>query len=581
MKATMPQIPKEPLNHLDEPEQLPMVRWYRPQNLLRIAFHAASSLVVSPRADFRYLEALSGEAVIHDDYAKENELWFDYTADLADGWNPTFAIASLLAREEIPLRRSDGTVCTTHRGQFLVFGGDEAYPIATRDIYRKRLQAPYETASLPGATPHADLFAIPGNHDWYGGLSAFTRLFCQQRTIGNWQTRQTRSYFALRLPNKWWLLGVDIQLQEDIDGPQLEFFKAVAQEMAPGDRVILCTPEPDWIYAALEDPSLAHNLAFLEHRVIPRQKAKVVVTVAGDIHHYRRHESADGSQKITSGGGGAFLHPTHMGDVQHISYRSEIDLDGAEKVELSLKKEYPDRQTSRRIGLRILLFPFNNPLFGLVPGLLYAILGLLTPWTLHHVPFGDFRGAVLEIAHGPIPDRSGLIFILLVFAITYAFSEMSRSLYWRLAVALSHGLAHVVSALLITWSMNRLAVAHLHLAPASLLQLGVAWAGTFTLGYVIGSQIMGIYLWTALSWFDMHPNEAFSSLRFEDYKHFLRFHIDKDGNLTIYPISIDRVPKKWEPSEKVAPGEPGMKPASGHELLPQLIEEPVLIQVDE
>jgi hypothetical protein len=92
---------------------------------------------------------------------------------------------------------------------------------------------------------------------------------------------------------------------------------------------------------------------------------------------------------------------------------------------------------------------------------------------------------------------------------------------------------------------------------------------------------MGIYLWTTLSWFDMHPNEAFSSLRFEDYKHFLRFHIDKDGNLTIYPISIDRVTKKWEPSEKVALGEPGMKPASGHELFPQLIEEPVLIQVEE
>lgn len=72
--------------------------------------------------------------------------------------------------------------------------------------------------------------------------------------------------------------------------------------MAPGDRVILCTPEPDWIYAALEDPNLAHNLAFLEHRIIPRQKAKVVVTIAGDIHHYRRHESRDGSQKITSGG---------------------------------------------------------------------------------------------------------------------------------------------------------------------------------------------------------------------------------------------------------------------------------------
>lgn len=202
MNATMPQIPREALNHPDEPKRFPMVHWYSPRNLLRIAFHAASSLVIGRRADFRYLEALGGKPEIYDDYAKENELWFDYTADLGDGWNPTFAIASLLAQEEIQLRQSDGIVCTTHRGQFLVFGGDEVYPVASRDIYRKRLQAPYEIASLPGATPHADLFAIPGDRDWYGGLSAFTRLFCQQRTIGNWQTRQARSYFALRLPHK-------------------------------------------------------------------------------------------------------------------------------------------------------------------------------------------------------------------------------------------------------------------------------------------------------------------------------------------------------------------------------------------
>ena len=60
-------------------------------------------------------------------------------------------------------------------------------------------------AAVPaGGRARPSLYAVPGNHDWYDGLTAFLRLFARQRdaTIGGWRTRQSRSYFAVRLPGR-------------------------------------------------------------------------------------------------------------------------------------------------------------------------------------------------------------------------------------------------------------------------------------------------------------------------------------------------------------------------------------------
>jgi hypothetical protein len=40
---------------------------------------------------------------------------------------------------------------------------------------------------------------------------------------------------------------------------------------------------------------------------------KLPIVLSGDTHHYSRYTGDDGvTQFITSGGGGAFLHPTHQ-----------------------------------------------------------------------------------------------------------------------------------------------------------------------------------------------------------------------------------------------------------------------------
>ena len=58
--------------------------------------------------------------------------------------------------------------------------------------------------------------------------------FRQQR-LRTIEFGQHRSYFALKLPHRWWLVGVDSALQSDLDVPQLEYFRHIAEHaMEPG-----------------------------------------------------------------------------------------------------------------------------------------------------------------------------------------------------------------------------------------------------------------------------------------------------------------------------------------------------------
>ena len=89
---------------------------------------------------------------------------------------------------------------------------------------------------------------------------------------------------------------------------------------------------------------------------------------------------------------------------------------------------------------------------------------------------------------------------------------------------------------------------------------------------------MGTYLYISLNLFKRHRNEAFSSLKVEDWKNFLRLRIDKGGTLTIFPIGIERVPRRWKPANLDDPGKPQWIPDDPRATAPRLIEDkPILI----
>src|SRR5207237_8046901 len=123
--------------------------------------------------------------------------------------------------------------------------------------------------------------------------------------------------------------------------------------MDDASRLILCVPEPRCIYEeAYPQHSSYEELSstrYLEDVVVKR-KARVFLT--GDFHFYKRHENADGVQKITSGGGGAFLHPTHAPDTRQLRHG------------FVQRTTYPDEKTSRRLAWRNFCFPLLNPQAG-------------------------------------------------------------------------------------------------------------------------------------------------------------------------------------------------------------------------
>ncbi|XP_028757656.1 uncharacterized protein LOC114716766 [Neltuma alba] len=60
------------------------------------------------------------------------------------------------------------------------------------------------------------------------------------------------------------------------------------------------------------------------------------------------------------------------------------------------------------------------------------------------------------------------------------------------------------------------------------------------------SLVFGSYLYICINWLHIHFDEAFSSLRIANYKAFTRFHIKSDGDLEVFTLAVDKVPKEWK-----------------------------------
>ncbi|KAL3505208.1 hypothetical protein ACH5RR_035049 [Cinchona calisaya] len=60
------------------------------------------------------------------------------------------------------------------------------------------------------------------------------------------------------------------------------------------------------------------------------------------------------------------------------------------------------------------------------------------------------------------------------------------------------------------------------------------------------SLVFGSYLYICINWLHLHFDEAFSSLRIANYKSFTRFHINRRGDLEVFTLAVDKVPKEWK-----------------------------------
>ena len=483
-------------------------------------------------------------------YRDENgDLWIDFASDVGEGFKPTYTVAWLLSRPQLTLTHGNDAY-ETKRGRILVLGGDEVYPSARWDRYRDRFVGPY-TAALPWVTDEATaphLFAIPGNHDWYDGLTGFMRVFCAGAWVGGWRTRQPRSYFSLQLSERWWLWATDIQFDTYLDNPQLDYFRAAARSLGKGDRVILVTAKPSWVGVGERKTELMatgswETLSYVEEELIARRGAKVAVTLTGDKHHYSRYAATGDQlpeQRITAGGGGAHTSATHG-----LRPTENLPVHGGETVaNYKLEDVVSPTATeseSMRNGILRRVLSVGTIGMGVLIALLYLLIAFL--FDVHWIP-----GVAVSVAFA-----AGLV--------VFAKAKQPAGLGGALALGLLHASAHIGAILLL-----------------GLVDLLVLWI--VVPGYLIGLTIFCLYLLLAnlLTHPDQHATEIFGGLESTQYKNFLRLCLTSEGELRIYPVGIES-PPEWAPRAPGAPDTPWFEAPDYDEEAPKasLLEPPITV----
>ncbi|MGH3824070.1 MAG: metallophosphoesterase [Pseudonocardiaceae bacterium] len=584
------------------------IRWLSPRELVRTVVKVLLAGVFANYSDKREIQAALGSTLLRAprEPGTATELWIDYVADLGDGFDATATIAHSIAAEKITVTDAD-LEYQLNRGDVLVLGGDEVYPAASAQAYEDRFKGPYR-AALPESGDDPLLVALPGNHDWYDGLTSFLRLFTQRQPIGAWQTEQTRSYFAIQLPQRWWLVGLDSQLGNYIDEPQLEYFRQhLSANLKPGDGVIVCSAKPTWVDAAGEDVNAFNSLHFFDRNVIrtrtnpeTRQRAEtgasIRVWLTGDQHHYARYaERLPGEQvepgtplppdkrrrqMVTCGLGGAYLSSTHQlpGDLSLPPAGARMrGKDDSPLTVTRAQTTYPDASTSRSLARR-LAYPWSaywmgrrNPGFPKLAAGVHAVLFLMLS-----VLFGFAEGTrqPIEAVRSAGLDALGVFigFGLAGIAVFLLFGLIGRRA--RKAGAAPSGMTTVV--------LMQVAVALTILAVTVAIPWPAGWAGWVVLvsclviagglGTGLGTEVFAIS--TLLARSGEVAGWQMAGQAVEDRKGFLRLHIGPDGDLTIYPLVIDEICHEWKLVDD--PGG-GKRPVPASPPSPRLAESPLVV----
>lgn len=248
--------------------------------------------------------------------------------DTGEGDGPQYAVVPGL------LKAGAGT-------RFALLSSDVLYPVGSANEYRDKFFRPYRDYQAP-------IYAIPGNHDWYDGLTGFMRVFCRAPQLPDsprprplsaawWRTllwkspdtpddaalddaRRMRSApaQAAEQPGPYWaldtgplrIIGIDTGLLGDIDQEQGAWLRRVSQGSRPK---ILVTGSPIYVDGKHHPCAIAGGGTVDD--IVRDPAHHYVAAIGGDIHNYQHYPvDVDGRriEYVVSGGGGAFMHATHV-----------------------------------------------------------------------------------------------------------------------------------------------------------------------------------------------------------------------------------------------------------------------------
>lgn len=493
--------------------------WMRPDEPTDLADRIATALGADP----------SGASVTE---SLGRDLWIDFLADTGDDAGVSEAVARLFAASyELPDPEVPGAMLVAPRGDIYLSGGDTAYPVATTQEIHDRLIVPLNRVLVErrdGA--RRVLIGIPGNHDWYGGLDGFGRMFRRRigevsqeedrpslvpdrrRQIGHvveWAEKfvagksvsqrkalvldgyvpvQDASYFALPLSPGITLFAADRQLRT-IDYRQRTYFTRVRRAREEDALVVLL---PDPVYAYLE-PNPA-GVAMVEALDIGLSDRPHLV-VAGDPHQYQRLEQHP-TTHVTAGGGGAFLHSARIP-------RHGVPTPAA---------EWPGPIASRAL---LELVPWHVALgrAGLLPHLLMLIF--FAPTVGVGVSFWGTLGvewaAALSATIGSI---------VCAFVAGWRRGRFLRIAALATATGIVMALVPTLTAMAVSWALSSFGVRLGPMPHAALVLLLAIWNGALAFGaYLVSLTLTGL-----------ESSQALTALGHPSHKHFVRMRVRKDGS---------------------------------------------------
>jgi hypothetical protein len=554
-KPSQSRVPEDPILPAAAPPDVPKllfargdqypraVAWFSVSSFWGHLWHLAASVIATEDIDSRAwmrpsppdeltqraIAVLGGQTTATSlTEGLDRDVWIDFIADTGDDASVSEAVARMLfSTYEVDDPNGGKDKLYLPRGDMLLFGGDTAYPVATELEINNRVIVPFSRALAETRDARQRvLIGIPGNHDWYGGLDGFGRMFRARRgtvdaaksdkpnevvrfaeiqhfvqwveafRIGRYVSKrsilplkgyvtvQDSSYFSVRLAPGLDLWGADRQLRE-VDFEQRAFF---AEQRQDGRGVVLCLADP--VRAFLEtNPAGQHIIDALHLRL----EDDGLLVLSGDTHHYSR-EQIGNSSHVTAGGGGAFLHPARLARMGMTPPVAEFP---GPKACLALALQIPGEMALGRSGY----------LVHLAVGVLYAIGFVLERET---------RLSHLAIAFG---TSAILAFVCRLLA---GFRNSTWGLY---PLALSAGLAMGFFPYL-TQSLFGYALTHFG-ASASRIMAFEEWIGIILSAFG-ATFVFGAYL-TALTFFGIEQHQAFSALAHPGYKHFVRLRVRRDG----------------------------------------------------
>jgi hypothetical protein len=301
------------------------------------------------------------------------------------------------------------------------------------------------------------------------------------------------------------------------------------------------------------EDELAHIQALL-HDVVP-EGVSCPLFLAGDSHIYAHYietrDHAPAVHHVTSGGGGAFLHPTHNLAPQVPQSTTEGDSC------YRLQEHWPPRPISRhtlgRSTRGLILDRQNLGLIGLL-GLVHLLFaaaagGPLRGWLRDHpgTPLpGSARMVATRLAGSPW-SWIGLAVVLAICALVIPRPNVGDPLVVDAAQKFGfvHGLAQA-AAFFVATGMGGGAIRMLSGSgvPSGLSE-GVGTAAGALVGGVASTIVFAHYLRVVNQRYRIHDNEAFSGRHIRGYKHFVRCRIDESGDLRLHVIGLERVRPGW------------------------------------